>query len=133
MRLIIKYEYLFMILEKAKESRIEICGFLLGRQEDNDVIVEEVVFTKNRLNSPTAFEIDPLEILKVLGYADKKGLEPVGIFHSHLCKPIPSERDIRGMRLWRNVWLIVDNKGTYGAFILKDEKIDGVKVEITQS
>jgi len=133
MRLIIKYEYLFMILEKAKESRIEICGFLLGRQEDNDIIVKEVVFTKNRLNSPTAFEIDPLEILKVLGYADKKGLEPVGIFHSHLCKPIPSERDIRGMRLWRNVWLIVDNKGTYGAFILKDEKIDGVKVEITQS
>ena len=55
MRLIIKYEHLSMILEKAKESRIEICGFLLGRQEDNDVIVEEVVFTKNRLNSPTAF------------------------------------------------------------------------------
>lgn len=133
MRLIIKYEYLFMILEKAKESRIEICGFLLGRQENNDVIVEEVVFTKNKLDSPTAFEIDPLEILKVLDYADKKGLEPVGIFHSHLCKPIPSERDIRGMRLWRNVWLIVDNKGTYGAFILKDEKIGEVKVEITQS
>lgn len=133
MGLIIKYEHLFMILEKAKESRIEICGVLLGRQEGNDVIVEEVVFTKNRLNSPTAFEIDPLELLKVLDYADEKGLEPVGIFHSHLCKPIPSERDSRGMKLWRNVWLIVDNKGNYGAFILKDGKIEEIKVEITQS
>ncbi|MBO8174355.1 MAG: M67 family metallopeptidase [Thermococcus sp.] len=133
MRLIIKYEHLFIILEKAKDSRIEICGFLLGKQKDGDVIVEEVIFTKNKLNSSTAFEIDPLEIVKVLDYADEKGLEPVGIFHSHLCGPIPSERDIKGMKLWRNVWLIVDNKGNYGAFILEDEKVKKVHVEVIQS
>ncbi|WP_048159782.1 M67 family metallopeptidase [Thermococcus barophilus] len=133
MRLIIKHEHLFMILERAKESKIEICGFLLGKQQDDVIVVKEVIFTKNKLNSPTAFEIDPLEIVEVLDYADEKNLEPVGIFHSHLCKPIPSGRDIRGMKLWRNVWLIVDNKGSYGAFILKDGKIKEVEVEVIRS
>ncbi|WP_167915915.1 M67 family metallopeptidase [Thermococcus sp. LS2] len=133
MKLIIKGEHLFIILEEAKKSRIEICGFLLGRQEGHDIIVEEVIFTKNKLNSPTAFEIDPLEIVKVLDYADGKGLEVVGIFHSHLGKPIPSERDIRGMKLWRNVWFIVDNKGNYGGFILKNGRAEEVEVEVIQS
>ena len=131
MRVEIKLHHLEEILKKAKESKIEICGFLLGQKKGESVIIEEIAFAENKLNSPVEFEIDPLEIVKILDYADKKGLEPVGLFHSHLCKPIPSGKDIKGMKNWRNIWLIVDNRGNYGAFVLnKDYKIKEVEILI---
>jgi len=37
MKLIIKHEHLFIILERVKESRIEIWGLSVGKQEDSDI------------------------------------------------------------------------------------------------
>ena len=36
---------------------------------------------------------------------------------------------MRGMRLWPVVWLIVGEKGNYGAFVLEKDKIREVGVE----
>lgn len=119
------------IIELAKKSPIEVCGFLLGRKAGNVLIVEEARKTRNRLNSPVEFEIDPLEIAEVLDEAEKKGFEIVGVFHSHLkCPPIPSEKDLRGMNLWRNVWLIVTPSGEFRAWTLENGEVKEVEVEI---
>lgn len=127
----IKRAHLEEILAKARESEVEICGFLIGTIKGGEAFVEYVAFAKNRLNSPVGFEIDPLETLKVLEKAEEKGKEVVGIFHSHLnCPPYPSSRDLRGMDLWRNVWLIVNNIGEYRAFILENGQIKEVNVEV---
>ena len=129
--LFIKRAHLKEILTKVRGSKVEICGFLVGTIKGKDVFVEKVVFASNRLNSPVGFEIDPLETLKVLEAAEREGKEIVGIFHSHVkCPPYPSSRDLKGMDLWRNVWLIVNNLGEYRAFILEEDKIKEVKVEV---
>ncbi|NJE26938.1 M67 family peptidase [Thermococcus sp. MV5] len=129
--LYIKGVHLYEILQRAKESKVEICGFLLGQEREDRFFVEEIVFTKNKLDSPIEFEVDPLETLEVFQIAEKEGLEIIGIFHSHINSPhYPSGKDLKGMNLWRNVWLIVSTLGTYGAFILKNGEIKEIGVVI---
>ncbi|MCA6212966.1 M67 family metallopeptidase [Thermococcus bergensis] len=129
--LFIKRVHLKEILTTARESNIEICGFLIGTMKGEDAFVDYVVFAENRLNSPVKFEIGPLETLKVLEKAEKEGKEIVGIFHSHLnCPPYPSPRDLKGMDLWRNAWLIVNNIGEYRAFVLENGQIKEINVEV---
>ncbi|USS40466.1 M67 family metallopeptidase [Thermococcus aggregans] len=128
--LFIKRAHLEEILRKAKESKVEICGFLVGKIEGKAAFVEKVSFANNKLTSPVEFEIDPLEILKVLESAEREGKEIVGIFHSHVNRPpYPSSKDLKGMDLWRNIWLIVNNLREYRAFILEGGKVKEVKVE----
>ncbi|USG99278.1 M67 family metallopeptidase [Thermococcus argininiproducens] len=129
--LYIKRVHLYEILQRAKESNVEICGFLLGQEHEDGFFVEEIVFTKNKLNSPVEFEVDPLETLEVFQKAETEELEIIGIFHSHVnCPHYPSGKDLKGMDLWRNAWLIVSTLGTYGAFLLKDGEIKEIRVVV---
>ncbi|GAB6101511.1 M67 family metallopeptidase [Thermococcus atlanticus] len=128
MMLMLKNEHLNEILKRAEESPVEICGLLFGKKKGTCAFVEEIKFIKNRLDSPYAFEMEPLEMIRAIDEAEERGLEVVGIFHSHLCKPIPSERDRKGMENWPVIWLIVDNGGNYGAFMLERGSIKEVVV-----
>ncbi|WP_198300145.1 M67 family metallopeptidase [Thermococcus siculi] len=131
MRLMIRQADLNSIIKVAEKSAVEVCGLLFGRREGDSIVVEEVRFVPNRLNSPAAFEMEPLEMVKAIDEAEGRGLEVVGIFHSHLkCPPRPSARDLRGMKLWPVVWLIVDDKGSYGAYILRDGEVEEVEVTV---
>ena len=131
MRLMIRQEDLRAIIRVAERSEVEVCGFLFGRGEEETFRVEEVRFITNRLNSPTEFEMESLEMIGAIDEAEEKGLEVVGIFHSHpKCPPKPSGRDLSGMELWPVVWLIVDEKENYGAYILKDGRVEEVPVEV---
>ena len=124
--------YLTPILKRAFKSRAEICGFLLGVFEGDTSVVRKVVFMKNRLNSPVAFEMEPEEMVKVLEWADENGLDVVGIFHSHLCGPFPSQKDFKGMRNWPVAWLIVDNSWNYRAFMLDENgEVEEIEVDIS--
>ncbi|AMQ19478.1 M67 family metallopeptidase [Thermococcus peptonophilus] len=131
MKLVMNEKDVHKIIELAKKSPIEVCGFLLGRKVGNTLTVEEARETRNRLNSPVEFEIDPLEIAEVLDEAEEKGLEIVGIFHSHLkCPPMPSGKDLKGMNLWRNVWLIVTPSGEFRAWTIENGELKELEVEI---
>ncbi|ASJ07545.1 M67 family metallopeptidase [Thermococcus pacificus] len=130
MQLMIRQEALKSIIQVAEKNDLEVCGFLFGRREEETFKVEEVRFITNRLNSPTEFEMDPLEMVEAIDEAEEKGLEVVGIFHSHpKCPPRPSGKDLRGMELWPVAWLIVDGKGNYGAYVLKDGRVEEVSVK----
>lgn len=129
MQLMIRQDDLKVIIKAAEESEVEVCGFLFGMREGDTSRVEGVRFVTNRLNSPMEFEMEPLEMAEAIGEAEKKGLEIVGIFHSHMkCPPRPSERDLEGMKAWPVVWLIVDGKGRYRAYVLKNGKVEEVEV-----
>ncbi|GAB6134784.1 M67 family metallopeptidase [Thermococcus prieurii] len=135
MRLIIRREIIKMLIKMAKNTNVEVCGFLLGRKEGPEKInflVLEAKQVRNRLDSPSAFEMEPEEMVKVLDEAEARGLEVVGIFHSHLkCPPVPSERDLEGMRNWRVPWLIVTPGGDVRAWILGEGDVEEVEIEVT--
>jgi len=130
MKIIISKRNLARILSEASRRAYEICGFLLGTRKNNVLEVSEVIFINNvASDKEKAFYMDPIKTYNALMYASKKSLEIVGVFHSHINSTLPSEKDLKYMKLWNVLWLIVDSTSKkYRAFILDNEKLDEVKV-----
>ncbi len=92
-----------LIKEIAREGEegypYEICGFILGKIDyKNNIREAEEVFQVENQNKERAndrFEIDPKDYLKVEDYADKKGIQIIGIYHTHPDHPDrPSQTDL---------------------------------------
>jgi proteasome lid subunit RPN8/RPN11 len=75
----------------------ECCGLLLGTAADGAVRVEEVTTARN-LNTERAqdrFELDPQDFLRADALARERGLEVVGVWHTHPDHPaLPSATDL---------------------------------------
>ena len=63
----------------ARQAPLEACGLLAGKNDR----VEEVIFVRNRAQSPERFVMDPYEQLKAFDWLESNGLDLLGIFHSH--------------------------------------------------
>lgn len=77
----------------------EICGFMLGKidYENNIREVKEVfqVENQNKERANDRFEISPKDYLEVEDYAEKKGIQIIGIYHTHPDHPDePSKTDL---------------------------------------
>lgn len=97
-----------LVAEAKRRFPIEICGALFGYTIDMENLVKKIVYLRNILSSPTAFQINPEEFLIELINAEKEGLKHIGFFHSHPGPAEPSKADIEFMRLWpESIWLII--------------------------
>jgi proteasome lid subunit RPN8/RPN11 len=87
----------------------ECCGVALGPRREPDLITRFVSITNVSARPERAFELDPLEHLKLLRTADDDGLEQRAIVHSHPGGgPAPSRLDADHAALWPGVpWIIV--------------------------
>ncbi|RMA97003.1 Mov34/MPN/PAD-1 family protein [Hydrogenothermus marinus] len=96
----IKKEHIEQIKKQGEKGYpYEICGFLIGKidYENNIREVLEVfqVENQNKERANDRFEIDPKDYLKVEEYADKNGMQIVGIYHTHPDHPDrPSQTDL---------------------------------------
>ncbi len=76
---------------------------------------------KNAQTSRVAFEIPADELLKAYDYAEKKGLQVAGIFHSHPSSPAPSGTDRRFMEINPVVWVIYSTtESRFAAWVFED-------------
>ncbi len=82
----------------------ESCAFLLG--DGSELEVAEVMPMNNSDKSAFSFTIAPDDVLAAYRKAESKGLQVMGIFHSHPGKPFPSGTDRKFMELNPVVWLI---------------------------
>ena len=118
--------------ETKKVYPIEACAILFGKYSENKITLELVKITPNRLQSPTKFEIDPTIFVETFSRADEKGLDFIGLFHSHPAPSVPSEVDLKFMKLWEgNLWLIFSTtEDTFDAYILEDGKVKKIPIFI---
>ena len=81
---------------KAKEGYPnQVAGFVLGNRGRVESVSEIYPVTNIATNRETSFEIHGLDYLKVENYALTKGLDLIGVYHSHPDIPaIPSEQDL---------------------------------------
>ncbi|MBP5624694.1 MAG: M67 family metallopeptidase [Lachnospiraceae bacterium] len=93
----------------------EACGLIAGEDLENGTrVIEEVFLLTNIDHTNEHFSIDPKEQLKVIKEIRKKGLKPLGNWHSHPETPSrPSEEDKR---------LANDSKATYLILSLMDQE-----------
>ena len=74
----------------------ECCGFLFGKETQEERFIERVVVVNNAKEGDKRrrFEISPLDYLKAEKYADLHDVSLLGVYHSHPNHPaIPSEHD----------------------------------------
>lgn len=72
----------------------EACGLLVGSPEDRDTVTEFVPM-RNAAASARIYELDPLEHLRAERAVEARGLEVIGVMHSHThTEPYPSPTDV---------------------------------------
>ncbi len=80
-----------MLAHARRESRIECCGLLAGR----DGVITEIYPASNALSSATVYEIESRELFEIFRDLRKKELTHLGQYHSHLSSEnVPSPTDI---------------------------------------
>ena len=111
---------------------IESCAILFGKYSENNVILQKVKITPNQLKSPIKFEIEPTIIAEAFCQAEREGLDFIGLFHSHPAPSVPSEIDLKFMKLWEEtLWLILSTReDTFGAYMLEDGIMKKIPISI---
>jgi len=105
----------------------ESCAILFGKDEQ----VSDLFLTKNIEESPVNFTISNEQLIEGYKIADEKGLDVIGIFHSHPnSDAFPSNTDKKFMYSNPVVWIIYSglNKN-FRAFVLESEIIE-IPIEI---
>jgi proteasome lid subunit RPN8/RPN11 len=69
----------FMHAHVAECLPYEACGLLAGKIDT----VHEVLAITNQLRSPTRFRMEPAEQVRAFAAMESRGLELLGIYHSH--------------------------------------------------
>jgi len=120
------------LVREALTSEGEICGFLLGRLEGECFRVHELYKAKNVSPAKkTSFDVDPRDVYEAHAFAEERGLDVVGIYHSHPGPPSPSSADLKGMEEWPIAWLIISSiDGSVAAYITKQGSIEELEIEL---
>jgi proteasome lid subunit RPN8/RPN11 len=126
---VIREDVLRSIVDNAL-MEMESCGLLIGVFRELYVEVLEHRSAGNILGSRYEFEIDPRDVIEAYNNARSRGLEIVGIYHTHIgYPPIPSTKDIEGMRLWPIPWLIISlPEREKTAWMLCNERLVGLEI-----
>jgi len=109
-----------------KSTPNESCALLFGEEKDGKSIVNEVFLTENIDDSQVNFTISNQQLLDGYKTAEKKGMDVVGIFHSHPnSDAFPSKTDQKFMQVNPVVWVIFSGtSNVFKAFILESEIIE---------
>lgn len=95
---------------------------LLGVNDGNSCTVQEIFLTGNADESPTSFAIPNEDLFEGYATAHRKGIDVVGIFHSHPhSEARPSEKDAEFMRISPVAWIIYSGlSGRMRAFAMHE-------------
>lgn len=71
----------------------EVCGLVAGEPDDD--LVQVVYPCHNAEESPVVYTLDPLDHLRADRDAERRGLEIIGVYHSHThTEAYPSPTDV---------------------------------------
>lgn len=120
-------QYVEMLQYVAEQAPLEACGLLAGKNER----VEKVILVKNQAQSPARFVMDPYEQLQAFDWIDSRGLELVGIFHSHPAGPeMVSAADIAeaAYEVVQIIWSRKDGAWSMRGFWIQDGQAQEVPI-----
>jgi proteasome lid subunit RPN8/RPN11 len=110
---------------------LESCALLLGKINDEDAVVSEVIVANNADKSQVSFSIESKELFDAYNKAESMGLEIVAIFHSHPAPAKPSSTDVKYMEINPIPWLILSTKDNQMAAFVYEGKIHKLDLVVT--
>jgi proteasome lid subunit RPN8/RPN11 len=110
LQLILTNEQRKLLSEESMSNTNESCALLFGKKENDELIIEEVFLAENIEKSPVSFTIANDQLIHGYKEAEDKGLDVIGIFHSHPnSEPYPSITDKKFMEINPVAWVIFSN------------------------
>ena len=104
----------------------ESCGLIAGR-----AVGERLIPIRNLLDSTTAFEMEPAELIRSLRQLRESGDQLLAIYHSHPSGPAhPSAEDVRRAYYPEAAHIIVSLETPETPVVRAFRIIDGTAVEI---
>ena len=114
----------------ARHAPEEACGLLAG----NGARVELVIGVPNSLRSPVRFRMEPRAQWRAFQRLEAKGLELIGIYHSHPNGPDhPSPTDIAENMypVVSIIWYLAGDAWAARGFWIESGKLSEVALEVT--
>ena len=107
------------------QNPYEACAILLGNTDEKTWETVEIFLTKNIEKSEINFTVSNEQLLEGYKKAEEKGLDVVGIFHSHpKSEPSPSSTDVQFMKGNPVPWVIYSGlTNDMKAYLLESEVI----------
>lgn len=117
------------LLNEARQSpEMECCGLLAGREG----VITDLVPAHNALASATAYEIAPEELFPLFRSIRERGLDHLGIYHSHpVTENTPSPSDVIRAYYPKAVYLIVSPRSDVAKPVRAFEIRDGASLELS--
>jgi len=120
-----------MLDHVTRHVPLEACGLLAGKRDR----VEEVIFIRNRAQSPERFVMEPYEQLKALSWIESNSLDLLGIFHSHPTGPETVSATDIAEAVYEVVYLIWSLGGEtwkLRGFWIENRRVDEVSILIRE-
>lgn len=114
-----------VFLDGVERYPNEACGIILGEVRGEDFLSREIVRSTNLSEDPMRYVLDPKDFIRAQEYADERGLEIIGVYHTHPDHPpIASQHDFQAaveglVYLIASVWEGRENGGMR-AYILSE-------------
>ena len=112
-------------LHANEQNPYEACAILLGNKDEKIWEATEIFLTESIEKSEINFTVSNEQLLEGYKMAEEKGLDVVGIFHSHpKSLPSPSNTDIKFMKGNPVPWVIYSGlTNDMKAYLLESEVI----------
>jgi proteasome lid subunit RPN8/RPN11 len=130
----VQKEIIARLMEEARRVPAEeCCGLLAGRSG----VISAIFPAKNALSSPSAYEIAPEELFRLVREIRAAGLDMMGIFHSHPTgENRPSARDSERAYYPDAAYFIVspqpDAPQSIRAFSIRDGRVAELAIEMLE-
>ena len=119
------------LVSLAKDSLPnESCALLVGTHNGKEICVLDLIPMRNSDASIISFSIDPQELIDAYQIVELKGMDVVGIFHSHPAQPLPSSTDQKFMQINPVVWIIYSTITNEAKAYIFEEKIKEVQLRV---
>ncbi|HEY4684381.1 MAG TPA: M67 family metallopeptidase [Candidatus Acidoferrales bacterium] len=123
-----------MLEEARRHHPLECCGLLAGRQG----LITDIYPATNALESPVAFEIPPEELFRFFREMRNRGLEHLGIYHSHPSGDThPSAQDVERAYYPDVAYFVVvshrEARTACAAFSIRDGQVRKMELEILEA
>ena len=112
-------------IEAIDKKPNESCALLFGKKDNDKILINEIFIAENIEKSPVNFTISNEQLIQGYKMAEDKGLEVIGIFHSHPdSDPYPSTTDKKFMEINPVAWVIFSvMTREFKAYMLESELI----------
>jgi [CysO sulfur-carrier protein]-S-L-cysteine hydrolase len=89
-----------------KNKPLESCAILLGKRNNNQFYVTEIITMNNDDKSEVKFSINEEKLYAIYRKAESVNMSVVGIYHTHPSNPHPSKTDMKFMEINPVPWII---------------------------